>query len=87
MQLVPRFDESRARLAGVTRPIYPGAGFYDLWCAGLYREADKLIPIIARAPDDERANVENLMGRLVWSPAQQQHIPMAQIVASGHGCG
>ena len=84
MQLVPRFDESRARLAGVTRADLSRALAYATFGVqvGLYREADKLIPIIARAPDDERANVENLMGRLVWSPAQQQHIPMAQIVAS-----
>ena len=84
MQLVPRFDESRARLAGVTRADLSRALAYATFGVqvGLYREADKLIPIIARAPDDERANVENLMERLVWSPAQQQHIPMAQIVAS-----
>ena len=46
----------------------------------LYREADKLIPIVARAPLRERTDLEGLMDRMLWSPAQQRHIPMAQIV-------
>ena len=84
LQLTPHFDEARARLAGVSRADVAQALAYatDGVPFGLYREADKLIPIIARAPDEERTNIAGLADRLVWSPAQQRHIPMRQVVSS-----
>jgi multidrug efflux pump subunit AcrB len=47
---------------------------------GLFRDDDKLIPIIARAPTAERTDLLGLRDRLVWSPAQNQYVPMAQVV-------
>ncbi|NIP14780.1 MAG: AcrB/AcrD/AcrF family protein, partial [Pseudomonadales bacterium] len=49
---------------------------------GLFRDGNKLLPIIARAPHEERLDVRALQDRLVWSPAQRSHIPMRQIVSS-----
>ena len=49
---------------------------------GLFRDADKLLPIIARAPEHERIDVRTLPDRLVWSPAEGTHIPMSQDVSS-----
>ena len=82
LQLVPYFDTTRAQLAGITRrDLSQALAFATLGVnVGLFRDDDKLIPIVARAPADERADVENLTERLVWSPAQQAHIPMSQIV-------
>jgi len=84
LQLVPNFDDARARLAGVTRTdLSQGLAYATLGVqVGLFRDRDKLIPIVARAPADERGDLENLMERLVWSPAQQRHIPMSQVVTS-----
>ena len=82
LQLVPEFDAARAELAGITRrDVSQALAFATLGVrVGLFRDADKLIPIVARAPADERVDLESLMDRLVWSPAQQRHIPMSQIL-------
>ncbi len=84
LQLVPKFDTSRAQRAGVTRrDLSQALAFATLGVqVGLYREADKLIPIIARAPAAERGDIQSLMGREIWSPAQQRHVPMSQIISS-----
>lgn len=83
LQIVPRFDETRARMAGVTRPdVARSLAFATLGVqVGLFRDADQLMPIIARAPSGERLDVGGLMDRLVWSPAEQKHIPMSQVVS------
>jgi len=84
LELVPKFEEERARLVGVTRRDLSQALAYATFGVqvGLFRDGDKLLPIIARAPQTERSDVENLAERLVWSPAQQRHIPMTQVVSS-----
>ena len=84
MQLVPVFDKERAQLAGVTRSDLSQALAFATFGVqvGLYREADKLLPIVARAPMHERGDIENLLNRMVWSPTARQHTPMSQIVSS-----
>ena len=84
LQIVPRFDEARARVAGITRAdVYQSLAFATLGVqVGLFRDADKLLPIVARAPGEERTDVRALPDRLVWSPAEQAHIPMSQIVST-----
>ncbi len=83
LQLVPEFDESRARVAGVSRADLAQALAYATYGVqvGLFREANKLIPIVARAPAEERGDIEDLLEREMWSPAQQRHIPMSQVVS------
>lgn len=83
LQLVPEFDAVGAQRAGVTRAdLAQSLQFATLGSqVGLFRDGDQLIPIVARAPLDERAQIEDLTERLVWSPTQQAHIPMAQIVS------
>ena len=84
LQISPRYDEVRARLAGVTRRDVSLALAYATFGVpiGLYRENEKLIPIIARAPKTERVDVAGLPDRLVWSQSQQRYIPMRQVVSS-----
>ena len=84
LQITPHYDEARARLAGVTRRDVSLALAYATFGVpiGLYRENEKLIPIIARAPKAERADVAGLPDRLVWSQSQQRYIPMRQVVSS-----
>jgi multidrug efflux pump subunit AcrB len=84
LQIVPRFDEDRARLAGISRTdVYQSLAYATHGIQiGLYRDRDKLIPIIGRAPLQERTDILSLKDRLVWSPTQNTHIPMSQIVSS-----
>jgi len=84
LQLVPEFNKSRSQLAGVTRTdLSQALAFATLGVqVGLYREGDKLIPIVARAPASERGDIQTLMDRQIWSPAQQRHVPLSQIVDS-----
>ncbi len=84
LQLVPGFDEERARRAGISRSdVYQSLAFATHGTQiGLFRDHDKLLPIIARAPLEERADVSTLPDRMVWSPTQSTYIPMAQIITS-----
>lgn len=80
--LKPAYNPERARIAGV--------GLSDLALAlqfattgvqaGTYREDDRLIPIVVRPPMSERNDAKQLHDRLVWSPADQAYVPIAQIV-------
>jgi multidrug efflux pump subunit AcrB len=46
---------------------------------GLYREADKLLPIIVRPPEVERASVDNVRDVQVCSPVQNIWVPVRQV--------
>jgi multidrug efflux pump subunit AcrB len=83
LQLVPRFNEANARLAGVSRNDLARALAYNTLGIdiGLMRDGDKLIPIVARAPHTERRDIEGLKNRQVWSPGQRKYVPMSQIVS------
>jgi multidrug efflux pump subunit AcrB len=47
---------------------------------GVYREDDKLIPIVSRAPGAERLAAEQLENVLVYSPGAGRHVPVTQLV-------
>jgi multidrug efflux pump subunit AcrB len=80
--LEPHFDEVRARQAGVSRNdvatalAIAGSGVR----IGIFRDADKLIPIIVRAPERERRDVRGLADRQVWSQTQQAYVPLGQVI-------
>jgi len=84
LKITPRFNEDRARMAGISRvDVYNTLAFATQGVPiGLFRDADQLFPIIARAPEHERVDVQTLPDRLVWSPTEGTHIPMSQVVSS-----
>lgn len=84
LQLEPQFDDTRARMAGINRGDANRAiGFATLGVeVGLYRDRNKLLPIIARAPAKERTDLEALSQRRIWSPAEQAYVPFSQIVTA-----
>ena len=49
--------------------------------AGVYRDGDELLPIIARPPESERGDVDNIKDIQVFSPIARQTLPIQQIVA------
>ncbi len=82
LQLKPDFNEANARLAGVSRQDLAKSLAYNTLGLdiGLLRDGDKLIPIVARAPDAQRVDLEGLMERQVWSATQRRYVPMSQLV-------
>ncbi len=81
--IIPRINESRARTLGVAREdIAQAISFATTGeTVGLYREGDRLIPIVARAPTAERNETESLADRLIWSPGRNSYVSMDDLVS------
>jgi multidrug efflux pump subunit AcrB len=82
--LSPQLAESQARRAGIDRPEVADAlaMAFEGRNVGIYRERDELIPLVARAPISESADLDSLEAVQIWSPAAQAMIPMGQVVSS-----
>ncbi len=80
--LKPIVAEDRSRRLGVSRPMIATAvkSNFEGTVTGLYREDINLIPIVARAPRDERMTVENLNEINVFSPMAGKEIPVLQVI-------
>ncbi len=75
-------SESRTRNAGLSRPEINQAiasNFAGV-TVGAYRENDELLPIIARAPQGQRASIDDLHNLMIWSSLHQKAIPITQVV-------
>jgi multidrug efflux pump subunit AcrB len=81
--LAPQFSEAQARRTGIDRTQLSRALHRATEGArvGVYREGDDLIPIVSRAPLNERGDVANLADVQIWSPAAEQAIPLRQVVS------
>jgi multidrug efflux pump subunit AcrB len=79
---VPVLAEDRAMALGITRPMVAQAiqSNYSGTTTGVYREGINLIPIIARAPDEERGTIEDLTEIQLFSPMAQQYVPILQVL-------
>jgi multidrug efflux pump subunit AcrB len=79
---VPVIAEDRAMSLGITRPMVAEAieSTFSGKTTGVFREGIDLIPIIARAPADERSRVEDLLEIQIYSPAAHQNIPIMQVL-------
>jgi multidrug efflux pump subunit AcrB len=79
----PVYSETQARNTGISRSDLSNAlamSFTGL-DVGLYREADEILPIIARPPDEQRLNITSIKDIQIWSPALNQSIPIEQVVS------
>ena len=78
----PRFSVEAAQRAGVLPSEIAGAldRSFSGQHIGVYREREKLIPIIARAPLAEREGVEDLRNVQVYSQAAGRFVPVGQFV-------
>ncbi len=78
----PRFSEAQARHAGVSRSDV--SQILNLSTSGtpigLYREDDKLIPIVMRLPEEERTSVDGIMDAQLWSRATGQVLPARALI-------
>lgn len=77
----PVFSEAQARRTGITRNALVQAlqWTYNGIPVGLYREGNDLLPILARAPQNERRSPEDIRDIPVWSPLLNQHLPLRQV--------
>lgn len=84
----PEFSEVLARATGIQRAQLKQTleMAFSGYQAGLYREADELIPIISRLPAEERLNISSINDLYVWSPILQANIPIRQVI-SGYKTG
>jgi len=83
MVVRPQLEEAQARRQGITRPQVANAllAAFDGKQTSVYREGEELLPIIARAPAEERLSIDNIQDIQIWSNSAQQMIPMRQIVS------
>ncbi|HOD49760.1 MAG TPA: efflux RND transporter permease subunit [Candidatus Hydrogenedentes bacterium] len=76
--------EVQAQRAGISRPDVAQAlkQAYEGVQVGVYREGDDLLPIVARAPESERAGgAASLYDAQVYSPISRASLPMRQVVS------
>lgn len=80
--LQPVLAEDRARNLGITRPMLATAlqANFSGTTTGLYREGIDLIPIIARAPLNERSTIEDMEELQVYSPSAGRNVPILQVM-------
>lgn len=80
--LRPVIDEIAARRAGLDITDISQAinRAFTGQRIGVYREADKLIPIISRAPSAERAAAQDVSNVRVYSPTAKDYLPVSQLV-------
>jgi len=81
--LRPILAEEQANLLGIQRKDVANAVLegFEGNRVGIYREGDLLLPIILRAPEEERTNVGSINNLQIWSPAAQKMIPLRQVVS------
>lgn len=77
------YSQARGLRVGVTREDVALAmkRGYDGVSMGVYREGNKLLPIILRPPENERHRVEDMRMLQVYNIKSTQGIPMGQLVS------
>ncbi|MBW2313575.1 MAG: efflux RND transporter permease subunit [Deltaproteobacteria bacterium] len=65
----------REQVAATVLQAFQGA------TVGVYRERDLLLPIILRAKERQRTNVESIRNLQIWSPLAKAYIPLRQVVS------
>jgi multidrug efflux pump subunit AcrB len=81
--LRPQFHEATARRLGISKADVDAVLLRNFsgQTVGIYRDGTELLPIIVRAPADERASIQDWQELQVYSNALQQHVPLAQVVS------
>jgi multidrug efflux pump subunit AcrB len=79
----PILAEDEANAAGITRPDVALAMkiAFEGERTGVYRDHDELLPIIMRAPQEEREDIASQNAVQIWSPAATRFVPLRQVVS------
>ena len=78
----PIYDEARGRQLGVSREDFANAlaTNFSGQRVGVYREGDTLIPIVSRAPEEERLTIESLWEIRTLSSSTGRVVPLSQVM-------
>ncbi|GAA6173560.1 efflux RND transporter permease subunit [Colwellia sp. KU-HH00111] len=78
----PQFNEAMGRRLGISKSDIDELLLTNFSGkqVGTYREGTKLLPIIARAPNEERLNIDSLPELQVYSSISNKHVPLTQVV-------
>ncbi len=81
--VTPIFNEQVGRQLGVTRQDLGGALKYAFEGVpvGQYRDGIRILPILLRAPEDERGDIDNIRDIQVWSPVLGRAVPASAVVS------
>lgn len=82
LTLRPQVAEATARRLGITRPQIAEAMAMNFSgkVFGVYREEDKLIPMILQAPEKERETVDRIHDIVILSPLTGKAVPLSNMV-------
>ena len=82
-EIRPQYSEINARNAGISKPDFNTALEMATTgtVVGTLREEDKLIPIISRYPESERADVNSLNNLQIFSSTTRQTVPIMQVIS------
>ncbi|NGZ68996.1 efflux RND transporter permease subunit [Vibrio aestuarianus subsp. cardii] len=80
----PQFNLAQAREAGISKQSLDSALLMNFngQTIGTYREQSDLMPIVARAPQEERLDAGSISQLQVWSSENNTFVPVAQVVSS-----
>lgn len=80
----PQMIDEQASILGIERQHVSEVLLraYQGQKVGIFREGDLLLPIIMRAPEEERDTIDALRNLQIWSPAAQKNVPLMQVVSS-----
>lgn len=78
----PIFNEAMARRVGITKADLDELLLVSFTgkAVGLYRDGTQMLPIVARAPDNERLSVDSLEALQIYSRSLKRYIPVSQVV-------
>lgn len=81
--LRPQLVEERANLLGIGKTELSQAirQAYQGSTVGIYRDGDLLLPIVVRAPEHERSEIDQLDNIQIWSPIAQKRVPITQVIS------
>jgi len=79
----PEYNETQGNMAGITKSELNNAlqTVFSGHRIGVYREGDELLPIIARPPESERVDVNNINDLHITSQVTGKSVPVSQIVS------
>ena len=80
----PQFLEDTGRRAGITKAALDDALQINFSGrpVGVYRDGTDLIPIVVRAPADERLSADSLQELQIWSAEYSTYVPITQVVSN-----
>jgi multidrug efflux pump subunit AcrB len=81
-QLVPVFNESKARRMGVSKEDLSNTlqTAFGGSTIGLFRDGTEMLPIVSRLPENERVNFDTIQNLGIFSPSQQTYVPIEQVI-------